>query len=112
MKDINLLLTAISVLWFLTTGLIVYIFKDKDSKIKEISNNLNEIKTLINSVNLTLNSVKIELDNNIYQTRKLDEAMIKQIDITTALKIAETKLSGRVFNIEKELKDLKETKNK
>lgn len=77
MKDPNLLLSVLSLVWIITVGLFVYIIKIKDKSEENTKQALDEIKILIGSVNLNLATIKQDLENNIYTTRGISTRVEK-----------------------------------
>ena len=73
MKDPQLLLGIISVIWFITLGLFGYIIKIKDRTETSTAVSINEIKVLVNNINLNVTTMKVDLENNIRFTSVLSD---------------------------------------
>ncbi len=90
MKDPNLLLSVLSMVWVITVGLFIYIIKMKDKNENDNKEALEEIKILISSSNLTTATLKQDLTNNIYFTRDLNSKLGEHIKLINGL---ETKVA-------------------
>ena len=87
MKDPNLLLGVLSVVWVITVALFGYIVKHKDSSEQATKQALGEIKTLLNNVNVNIATITKDVDNAVYLTRQLDMRTSKQQDLVQQLQL-------------------------
>lgn len=111
MQDIKLILAILGVLITIVIGLISYIIKTKDATEKATKETLKELSTLITAMTQSVLLMKVELDNNIYNTRKHDEALAKHNDLISSIRVLGTKMNGRVNSIETAMVELKKVIN-
>lgn len=114
MKDPNLLLSILSIVWVITTGLFVYIIKLKDKVEEDTKSTLDEIKELMSDVNISVNTLKSNLENNVNSTKNLDTIVRKQGDEISALKTkvgilleSNSELKRRIGILERKVNTLK-----
>lgn len=111
MQDIKLILALLGFLITIVIGLISYIIKTKDASEKATKETLKELAILISTVTQNNLLMKLELDNNVYNTRKHDEAIIKHSDQLSSIRVLGSKMNGRVNTLETDIVHLKKLIN-
>lgn len=107
MQDIKLILALLGFLITIVIGLISYIIRTKDATEKATKEALKELVTSVNTIAQSVMLMKIDLDNNIYSTRKHDEALAKHGDLIASIRVLGQKLNGRVNALETTVVELK-----
>lgn len=110
MQDIKLLLYILSSLGGITLILIGYIIKTKDATEKATKEILKELTNLVTTLTNNMVLLKVELENNVHNTRKHDELIIKLSDFVANIRVAEARMSGRISATEKDVVELKKGK--
>lgn len=100
MKDPNLLLSILSIVWVITVGLFIYIIKIKDKGEDSTRNSLNEIKTMLNGMNLSISKIQSDLENNIYVTREMNKKVDSHNNLIQQLQLKITTLTGKYAQLE------------
>lgn len=103
MKDPNLLLGVLSVVWVITVALFGYIVKQKDNTEQSTKQALAEIKTLLSNVNVNIATITKDVDNAVYLTRQLDIRASKQGDIIQQLQLKVNTLTNHRTDIDRRI---------
>lgn len=97
---VPIILGIIGILWTISIGLIVYIFKSKDADIKDIKNGMH-------SIQLDTHSIKKDSEYNSKLLLQVSETVTKQGEYIAALKINEAKVTARLNTLHNEIETIK-----